>query len=115
MVAPSRSAPRRGIGNDARTDLPQGTGPHPGHPDRLSGRLRPRRGSRAGGVRHRRRPVATRRASPATRAWLMTAARNHATGPIRREQALAAKLGLLVASDPAEVPMNTTTVRDEGL
>jgi RNA polymerase sigma-70 factor (ECF subfamily) len=48
------------------------------------------------------------------RAWLMTAARNHATDRIRRDRTLAAKVGLL-ASDPAEGPMNTTTFPDERL
>jgi RNA polymerase sigma-70 factor, ECF subfamily len=72
-------------------------------------------GSRAGGVRHRRRPVATRRRPSNPRAWLMTAARNHATDRIRHDRALAAKFGLLVAGDRAEVPMNTTTFPDERL
>jgi RNA polymerase sigma-70 factor (ECF subfamily) len=48
------------------------------------------------------------------RAWLMTAARNHATDRIRRERTLVAKFGLLVAGDRAEAPM-TTTVPDERL
>src|SRR5215831_2187414 len=39
MVAPSRSALRRCIGSDARTGLPRGMGPRPGHPDRLPRRL----------------------------------------------------------------------------
>jgi RNA polymerase sigma-70 factor (ECF subfamily) len=43
------------------------------------------------------------------RAWLMTAARNHATDRIRRERTLVAKFGLLVAGDRAEAPMSTTT------
>jgi RNA polymerase sigma-70 factor (ECF subfamily) len=49
------------------------------------------------------------------RAWLITTARNRATDRIRREQALAAKSGLLAAGNPAEVPMNTTTFPDERL
>jgi RNA polymerase sigma-70 factor (ECF subfamily) len=49
------------------------------------------------------------------RAWLMTTARNRATDRIRREQALAAKSGLLAADNRAEVAMNTTTFRDERL
>ena len=49
------------------------------------------------------------------RAWLMRTARNRATDRIRRDRALAAKLGLLVAGDRAEVPMNTTTFPDERL
>ena len=49
------------------------------------------------------------------RAWLMTTARNRATDHIRRERALAAKSGLLVADDPGEVPMTTTTFPDERL
>ena len=49
------------------------------------------------------------------RAWLITTARNRATDRIRRDRALAAKFGLLVAGDRAEVPMNTTTFPDERL
>jgi len=49
------------------------------------------------------------------RAWLMTTARNRATDRIRRDRALAAKLGLLVAGNRAEVPMKTTTFPDERL
>jgi RNA polymerase sigma-70 factor (ECF subfamily) len=49
------------------------------------------------------------------RAWLMTTARNRATDRIRRDQALTAKSGLLVAGNRAEVPMNTTTFPDERL
>jgi RNA polymerase sigma-70 factor (ECF subfamily) len=49
------------------------------------------------------------------RAWLMRTARNRATDRIRRDRALAAKSGLLLADDRAEVPMNTTTFPDERL
>jgi RNA polymerase sigma-70 factor, ECF subfamily len=49
------------------------------------------------------------------RAWLMRTARNRATDRIRRERALAAKLGVLVADQPGEVPMNATTFPDERL
>jgi RNA polymerase sigma-70 factor (ECF subfamily) len=49
------------------------------------------------------------------RAWLMTTSRNRATDRIRRDRALATKLGLLVTPDPGEVPMNTTTFPDERL
>src|SRR5207302_8264174 len=42
------------------------------------------------------------------RAWLMTTARNRATDSIRRERALAAKAGLVVAANCADVAMNTT-------
>ena len=49
------------------------------------------------------------------RAWLMTTARNRATDRIRREQALAAKSGLLAADNRAEEAMNNTTFRDERL
>ncbi|MFG1625765.1 RNA polymerase sigma factor [Kribbella sp. NPDC049227] len=49
------------------------------------------------------------------RAWLMTTSRNRATDRIRRDQALATKLGLLVMPDPGEVPMDTTTFPDERL
>ncbi|MFG1684539.1 RNA polymerase sigma factor [Nonomuraea sp. NPDC049269] len=49
------------------------------------------------------------------RAWLITTARNRATDRIRREQALAAKSGLLAAGNSAEVPMNATTFPDERL
>jgi RNA polymerase sigma-70 factor, ECF subfamily len=49
------------------------------------------------------------------RAWLMTTARNRATDRIRRERVLAAKVGVLVAEPPGEMPMNATTFRDERL
>jgi len=49
------------------------------------------------------------------RAWLITTARNRATDRIRRDRALAAKAGLLVAASHVEVPMNTTTIPDERL
>jgi RNA polymerase sigma-70 factor, ECF subfamily len=49
------------------------------------------------------------------RAWLMTTARNRAIDRIRRDGALAAKSGLLLANDRAEVPMNPTTFPDERL
>ncbi|GAA5033390.1 RNA polymerase sigma factor [Actinopolymorpha pittospori] len=49
------------------------------------------------------------------RAWLITTARNRATDRIRREQALAAKSGLLTAGNPAQVSMNATTFLDERL
>jgi RNA polymerase sigma-70 factor (ECF subfamily) len=49
------------------------------------------------------------------RAWLMTTSRNRATDRIRRDRALATKLGLLVTPDPGEVPMNTATFPDERL
>jgi RNA polymerase sigma-70 factor, ECF subfamily len=49
------------------------------------------------------------------RAWLITTARNRATDRIRREQAFAAKSGLLAAGSPAEVPMNITMFPDERL
>jgi RNA polymerase sigma-70 factor, ECF subfamily len=49
------------------------------------------------------------------RAWLTTTARNRATDRIRRDRALAAKLGLLVAADRAEVPRTTATFPDERL
>jgi RNA polymerase sigma-70 factor (ECF subfamily) len=49
------------------------------------------------------------------RAWLMRTARNRATDRIRRNRALSAKYGLLVADTPAEVPMQTTTFPDERL
>src|SRR5438552_111970 len=42
-------------------------------------------------------------------------ARNHATDRIRRDRALAARLGLLAAETRAEVPMKTTTFPDERL
>jgi RNA polymerase sigma-70 factor (ECF subfamily) len=45
----------------------------------------------------------------------MTTARNHATDRIRRDRALTAKYGLLVAGAPAEVPMDTTFFPDERL
>ncbi|MEV4510550.1 DUF6596 domain-containing protein [Dactylosporangium sp. NPDC049525] len=49
------------------------------------------------------------------RAWLMTTARNRATDRIRRDRALAAKVGLLAAARPVEVPMTTTAFPDERL
>lgn len=49
------------------------------------------------------------------RGWLMTTARNRATDRIRRDRALATKLGLLVTHDPDEVSMQTTTFPDERL
>ena len=49
------------------------------------------------------------------RAWLMTTARNRATDRIRRDRALTARFGLLVAGDRGEVPMNTTMFPDERL
>ena len=49
------------------------------------------------------------------RAWLMTTARNRATDRIRRDRALAGKLGLLAAGNRAEVPMTTTAFPDERL
>ena len=53
------------------------------------------------------------------RAWLMRTARNRATDRIRRDRALATKLGLLVADDRAdhraEVPMESTAFPDERL
>jgi RNA polymerase sigma-70 factor, ECF subfamily len=42
------------------------------------------------------------------RAWLMRTARNRATDRIRRDRALPAKFGLLVAGNRGEVPMSTT-------
>ena len=49
------------------------------------------------------------------RAWLMRTARNRATDRIRRDRALAAKSGLLVAGSGSEAPMNTTIFPDERL
>jgi len=51
------------------------------------------------------------------RAWLMRTARNRATDRIRRDRALATKLGLLVADaeDRVEVPMESTPFPDERL
>ena len=45
----------------------------------------------------------------------MTTARNQATDRIRRDRALAAKFGPLVAGNRAELPMKTTTFPDERL
>lgn len=42
------------------------------------------------------------------RAWLMRTARNRATDRIRRDRALAPKLGLLAAADRVEGPMDAT-------
>ncbi|RSM59488.1 RNA polymerase subunit sigma-24 [Actinoplanes sp. ATCC 53533] len=49
------------------------------------------------------------------RAWLMRTARNRATDRIRRDRALATRLGLLAAARRVEVPMNTTAFPDERL
>jgi RNA polymerase sigma-70 factor (ECF subfamily) len=49
------------------------------------------------------------------RAWLMRTARNRATDRIRRDRVLATKLGLLVADDRVDEPMDTTTFPDERL
>ncbi len=49
------------------------------------------------------------------RAWLMRTARNRATDRIRRDRALATKLGLIVTGNRVEVPMTTTTFPDERL
>jgi RNA polymerase sigma-70 factor (ECF subfamily) len=49
------------------------------------------------------------------RAWLIRTARNRATDRIRRDRTLAAKIGLLITDDRAEVPMETTTFPDERL
>lgn len=49
------------------------------------------------------------------RAWLMRTARNRAIDRIRRDRALATRLGLLVAAHRAEVPMNPTAFPDERL
>jgi YCII-related domain len=46
-------------GSDPRAGLPRSVGPRPRCSDRLPRRLRPRRGSRAGGVRGRRGALAT--------------------------------------------------------
>ncbi|MGH2718820.1 MAG: sigma-70 family RNA polymerase sigma factor, partial [Actinomycetota bacterium] len=47
------------------------------------------------------------------RAWLIRTARNRATDRIRRDRALAAKLGLLAATDRDEVPMTAAAFPDE--
>jgi RNA polymerase sigma-70 factor (ECF subfamily) len=49
------------------------------------------------------------------RAWLIRTARNRATDPVRRDRALAARLGLLVAAQEAEAPVDITTFPDERL
>ncbi|MEO3931144.1 DUF6596 domain-containing protein [Micromonosporaceae bacterium B7E4] len=49
------------------------------------------------------------------RAWLIRTARNRATDHIRRDQAFAARLGLLVAAQEVERPVDTTTFPDERL
>ena len=65
---PGRADGRRGRGaaaggavGAARAGLPRRVGPRPRQPGRLPRRLRSRRGSRAGGVRGRRRALAARR------------------------------------------------------
>jgi RNA polymerase sigma-70 factor, ECF subfamily len=49
------------------------------------------------------------------RAWLITTARNRATDRIRRDQALAARSGLIAAGHRAEGPVSATTFPDERL
>ncbi|RZU74990.1 RNA polymerase sigma-70 factor (ECF subfamily) [Micromonospora kangleipakensis] len=49
------------------------------------------------------------------RAWLIRTARNRATDRIRRDRAFAARLGLLVAAQEVEMPVDTTTFPDERL
>ncbi|MEU7752818.1 RNA polymerase sigma factor [Micromonospora sp. NPDC049101] len=49
------------------------------------------------------------------RAWLVRTARNRATDRIRRDRAFAARLGLLVAAQEVEMPVDTTTFPDERL
>jgi RNA polymerase sigma-70 factor (ECF subfamily) len=49
------------------------------------------------------------------RAWLMRTARNRATDRIRRDRALATKLGLLATGDRVELPMDSTAFPDERL
>ena len=64
-----------------------GTGGRDAHPD--PGRLRPRGGGRAGGVRGRARALAGRRRSRTTPgAWITTTARNRAIDRLRRERRL---------------------------
>ena len=61
-AARSRCA-RSWSGSDPRAGLPRPVGPRPRCTDRLPRRLRPRRGSRAGGLRDRRGALAARRSS----------------------------------------------------
>ncbi|MDZ5447153.1 sigma-70 family RNA polymerase sigma factor [Micromonospora sp. 4G57] len=49
------------------------------------------------------------------RAWLIRTARNRATDHIRRDRAFAVRLGLLVAAQEVEMPVDTTTFPDERL
>jgi RNA polymerase sigma-70 factor (ECF subfamily) len=49
------------------------------------------------------------------RAWLIRTARNRAIDHIRRDRALAARLGLLVAAREVEMPVDTTPFPDERL
>jgi len=49
------------------------------------------------------------------RAWLMRTARNRATDRIRRDRALATKLGLLATGGRVELPMDSTAFPDERL
>ena len=49
------------------------------------------------------------------RAWLMRTARNRAIDRIRRDRALVARLGLLVAAQEVEMPVGTTKFPDERL
>ena len=58
-----RGAPAGGAVADPRAGLPRRVGTRPRCAHRLPRRLRPRRGSRAGGVRHRGRALAARRRS----------------------------------------------------
>jgi RNA polymerase sigma-70 factor (ECF subfamily) len=49
------------------------------------------------------------------RAWLIRTARNRATDHIRRDRARATRLGLLVAAQEVESPVDATTFPDERL
>lgn len=49
------------------------------------------------------------------RAWLIRTARNRATDHIRRDRAFAARLGLLVAAQEVEMPVDTSAFPDERL
>ena len=74
-------------GSSARAGLPRRVGAHPRQPDRLPRRLRARRGGRPGGVRRRRRALASRRDAGQPARLAGDHARNRAIDRIRRDRA----------------------------
>ena len=111
-----RGAPDRGVVAILEQAFRDAVGTRPRCADRLPRRLRPRRGSHAGGVRDRRGALAARRRAQPTPApgW----SRRRATGRIdriRRDRTLAAKTRLLEVPEAAEDHVDETTFPDERL